>query len=59
MEILAFVVTVTGSASESVARVAGDSEIESAVSRLSLELSVSSVSWNVIEQVGVVIAGED
>jgi putative Mg2+ transporter-C (MgtC) family protein len=36
-----------------------DVALESAVSRLSLEPSVSSVSWNVIEQVGVVIAGDD
>ena len=32
-----------------------DVALESAVSRLSLEPSVSSVSWNVIEQVGVLV----
>ena len=36
-----------------------DVALETAVSRLSLEPSVSSVSWNVIEQVGVVLATTD
>ncbi|MBV9660019.1 MAG: MgtC/SapB family protein [Acidimicrobiales bacterium] len=36
-----------------------DVALESAVSRLSLEPSVSSVSWNVIEQIGVVLAADE
>ena len=36
-----------------------DVALEAAVSRLSLESSVSSVSWSVIEQPGMVVAAED
>jgi putative Mg2+ transporter-C (MgtC) family protein len=36
-----------------------DVALEAAVSRLSLEPSVSSVSWSVVEQPGMVVAAED
>ncbi len=36
-----------------------DVALEAAVSRLSLEPSVSSVSWTVVEPTSVALAGED
>jgi putative Mg2+ transporter-C (MgtC) family protein len=36
-----------------------DVALEAAVSRLSLEPSISSVSWSVIEEPGVALAAED
>lgn len=36
-----------------------DVALEAAVSRLSLEPSISSVSWNVVEEPGVVLAAEE
>ena len=36
-----------------------DVALEAAVSRLSLEPSISSVSWSVVEEPGVTIAAED